>query len=97
MKKEMVYIAIIFLLLAVLIMTNFNRLTGFAAFETNEKTNFSVYTAAVCVNNTDNLSCRDEIFIRCKDIEYQIPTNVSLAHESGWEDPRKKEENAQQK
>lgn len=94
MKKEMVYITIIFLLLVVLLITNFNRLTGFAtSSETNEKTNFSVYTAAVCTNNTNNLSCRDEIFIRCKGIEYQIPTNVSLAHESGWEDPRKKEEN----
>lgn len=94
MKKDVIYIIIIFLLLAVLITTNFNRLTGFAAFsETNEKTNFSVYTAAVCTNNTNNLSCRDEIFIRCKDIEYQIPTNVSLTHESDWKDPREKEEN----
>jgi len=55
------------------------EVTGYAVLGNTsiEKTDFKVFTKAVCEEKDERIFCKDELFVKCNDEEYTI-SNESL-------------------
>ena len=74
---EFILILIIIILTLIDNTHNKNMPTAYAVKEnlSKEKTDFKVFTKAVCEEKPNHIFCRDELFIKCNGKEYIIKEN----------------------
>ncbi|MBL7051435.1 hypothetical protein ISS04_04745 [Candidatus Woesearchaeota archaeon] len=87
-EKIIIFILIVSISLNIFFLVN-SAITGQAIVEVNEKTEFNVYTEAVCEEN-ENIECHDEVFVTCNGVETKLGNIVgnNPEFELDWEDPR---------
>ncbi|MBT3324259.1 hypothetical protein HN681_04685 [archaeon] len=89
MKEKIILVLfIISISLNIFFLVN-STITGQTIAEPVEKTEFNVYTEAVCEEN-GNIECHDEVFVDCNGVETKLGNIVgnNPEFELDWEDPR---------
>ena len=69
-----------------------DSITGNVVIEEEEKEEIGldVYTEAVCDEGNESISCHDEVFVQCGEMETKLGNIIgnTVEFELDWEDPR---------
>lgn len=91
MKIKILILVLVFSLLLNLFLISTSEITGNVVQE-NNNVGFEIYTQANCSEKNGIISCNDDIYLACNNVETKLGNIIGekIEFNLNWDDPREK-------